>query len=883
MPLARLLFLVLVVVFIPVLGVAAEPVDYTRQIKPILAAHCYRCHGPLKQESNMRLDTAAGLKQGGDNGAALVPGKPEESLVVHLIEGRDGWQMPPEGEPLARAEIELIKTWIAQGAPAPADERPQPGPRDHWAYRPPEGGEVPTPRDAAWVRNPVDAFLAAEHERRGLTHSPPAHKATLLRRVYLDLIGLPPTRAELHAFLDDDRPGAYERVVDRLLASPHYGERWGRHWMDVWRYSDWYGYRQEVRNSQPHIWRWRDWIVESLNDDKGYDQMVREMLAGDEIAPGDPDIVRATGYLARSWYKSNRHLWLKQTVDHAAQAFLGMTIGCARCHDHMYDPLTQADYYHLRAFFEPHQVRLDRVPGELDTKKAGLARVYDADLKATTYLLIRGDERRPDKSKALAPRLPEIFGDIKIEPVSLPVEAYYPALREHVRRAMIARAEGAASAATAKLEQHREKGGAGEKQLAEKSLAAAKLQLASLKARIAAEKAKYLGEDAEHLDELTKAAVLAELRAKEAEAAKELAGAEHQLALAKQKLAAKSDDAKLKKAVEQARGKVKAARKKLSAASKALAEPGDQYSPLGKVYPRQSSGRRTALANWIASRDNPLTARVAVNHIWMRHFGEPLVPTVFDFGLNGKPPTHPRLLDWLAVELMEHDWSMKHIHRLLVTSSAYRMRSSSKDASAANLEGDPENRYLWRMNARRMEAEIVRDAVLAVSGHLDRTMGGPELDQNAGQTTFRRSIYYRHAAEKQMLFLRLFDAANIEECYRRNVSVVPQQALALVNSPLAVEHARRLAGKLSDECESRDKFIVIAFEQILSRRPTSEEAAACGEFLDSQAALLGDPDKLQPFAGGAKSNVPPSKDPRRRARENLVLVLLNHNDFQTIR
>lgn len=882
MPLARLLFLA--VLLTPVLGVAAEPVDYTRQVKPILAAHCYRCHGALKQESNMRLDTAAGLKRGGDNGPALVPGKPEESLVVHLIEGRDGWQMPPEGEPLSPAEIHLVKTWIAQGAAAPADEKPQPGPRDHWAYQPPQRPEVPTPRDAAWVRNPVDAFLAVERERRGLTPNPPADKATLLRRVYLDLIGLPPTRDQLHAFLNDDRPGAYARVVDQLLASPHYGERWGRHWMDVWRYSDWYGYRKEIRNSQPHIWRWRDWIVESLNADKGYDQMVREMLAGDEIAPGDPKVVRATGYLARSWYKSNRHLWLKQTVDHAAQAFLGMTIGCARCHDHRYDPITQADYYHLRAFFEPHQVRIDRVPGELDTKKAGLARAYDADLTPTTYLLIRGDERHPDKSKALAPRLPEIFGDLKIEPVPLSAEAYYPALREPVRQAMIARAEQAVNEAAAKASKASgERQSPEESQLAQKSLAAARLQLASLKARIAAEMAKYLGEDAKSLDELTRAAARAELRAKEAEAAKDLAGAEHQLALAEQKLTAKLDDAKLKKAVEQARGKVKTARKKLTAASKALAEPGDEYSRLGKIYPRQSSGRRTALANWITSRDNPLAARVAVNHIWMRHFGEPLVPTVFDFGLNGKPPTHPRLLDWLAVELMEHDWSMKHLHRLLVTSSAYRMRSSSKSASAANLEGDPDNRYLWRMNARRMEAEIVRDSVLAASGHLNRTMGGPELDQNAGQTTFRRSIYYRHAAEKQMLFLQLFDAANVVECYRRNVSVVPQQALALVNSPLAVAHSRRLAGKLSDGCESGDEFVTAAFEQILSRRPTSEEAAACRAFLDSQAKLLGEPDKLQAFAAGPKSTVPPSNDPRRRARENLVLVLFNHNDFQTIR
>ncbi len=266
----------------------------------------------------------------------------------------------------------------------------------------------------------------------------------------------------------------------------------------------------------------------------------------------------------------------------------------------------------------------------------------------------------------------------------------------------------------------------------------------------------------------------------------------------------------------------------------------------------------------------------------MRHFGEPLVPSVFDFGLNGKPPTHPELLDWLAVELMDSGWSMKHLHRLIVTSSAYRMQSSS-DLDDPNRTIDPENVALWRMNPRRMEAEIVRDNVLHVAGSLDLAMGGPELDQNTGLTVYRRSLYFRHAPEKQMTFLRLFDAANTNACYRRDQSIVPQQALALINSPLALSQSRVLAKRLTTEMDSDPAFVTAVFEQVLSRAPTVEERDACEAYLQAQAERLADAKGLTPFVGEAKISVPPSADPKRRARENLVHVLINHNDFVTIR
>ena len=438
------------------LTATAGEVDYLRDIKPVLAARCYACHGAMEQKASLRVDTAASLRAGGDSGPLIEPGSAAESYLIDVLTGDAGFRMPPEGEPLDDAQIDLIRAWIAAGAPAPADEAPQPSPEDHWAFRPPVRPAVPAVVDPAWGANPIDAFLAAEHERRGLVPVPEADRATLLRRVALDLTGLVPTREELQAFLVDDRPDAYERAVDRLLASPAYGERWGRHWMDVWRYSDWDGYGKEVRESRPHIWRWRDWIVESLNADVGYDRMVRAMLAGDEIAPDDPSTLRATGFLARNWYKFNRNIWLDNTVEHTSKAFLGLTVDCARCHDHKYDPIPQADYYRFRAFFEPIEVAADRVPGQPDTDVDGLARVYDAHADRPTYLYRRGDEKQPVEDHPLDPAVPRALGAVpEIAPVDLPAVASYPGLRDHVRREALDAAEAAVDAARAELESAR--------------------------------------------------------------------------------------------------------------------------------------------------------------------------------------------------------------------------------------------------------------------------------------------------------------------------------------------------------------------------------------------------------------------------------------------
>ena len=1102
----RLLLMMFVFSSISAAAHGEESVDYVRDIKPILSRRCYSCHGALKQKNELRLDTADFAKKGGVSGPAVVSGQSAASLILDAIQGtNDVPHMPPEGEPLTSEQIGLIQRWIDAGANAPQETAPK-DPSQHWAYLVPVRPALPV-SDSSWSRNAIDVFVSAAQASHQLIHSPPAGKHVLLRRLYIDLIGLPPTREQMQAFLDDTRPDAFERVVDQLLESPQYGERWGRHWMDVWRYSDWDGYGAEVRESKPHIWRWRDWIVESLNADKGYDQMIQEMLAGDELAPNDLQVRRATGFLVRNWYSFNRNVWLDATIEHTAKAFLGTTLNCARCHDHMYDPIAQTEYYQFRAFFEAHDVRTDRIPGQLDITKDGLVHVYDARAETPTFLFQRGNEKQFDKDLPLSPQLPAVFRktEMKIEPVALPATAYYPGLlpfmqREHVQQAQTEfdSSHGALSAARVKLVAARQaldnfiakrsqdsersepkvilnddfsiarpelwKPASGEwtwenGRLVQKTVrnawtgiiaetphpedclikvrlkstggevyksaginfdledpenftgvylsvsgkvqifhrnksmdtyppAAAKslaielnreyelqiaisgrlvnvwvdgvLQIAYempegrqqnrrialwtydasaelfkahvselphdlvvtrkigeapppvnesqlmhgvaaaqqqvtlaervvstalanrlwVQARVQADRAAFATPPADHAKDLAVTAGLAER--------------EYNLRLAEQKLT--EAEAKLAEArrtpgnpqpITAAEMVLAAAQKSRDEALDAAKQPGDTYTKFGPVYPATSTGRRRALAQWIASPTNPLTARVAINHIWLRHFGQPLVPTVFDFGLNGKAPTHPELLDWLAVELMENGWKMKRIHKLIVMSQTYGQQSQS--ASESNRTRDPNNIFLWRANPRRMEAEAVRDATLHVSGHLDPTAGGPELDEATGMQVPRRSLYFRNSKEKKMTFLDTFDRPNVVDCYRRSESIIPQQALAQANSPLGLAEARRLAARLSEEVnavaplDQMSGFVAIAFERVLNRPPQSGEREECLAFLASQSAIFANRAALSKFNGGTATEVPPSEDPQQRARENLVHVLLNHNDFITIR
>ena len=939
---------------------AAERVDYLKDVKPVLAARCYACHGALKQESKLRVDTAEFIRQGGKRGPAIVAGKPATSLLLKKVSAHSlDERMPPEGEALHAPQIAVLRAWIAAGALAPKDEKPESDPREHWAFKAPAKPPIPTIGNRqSTIGNPLDAFLEAQRRQQKLTAQPPADPALWLRRVTLDLTGLPPTPEELAAFVREtasvgNRQSAITNAVDRLLASPHYGERWGRHFMDIWRYSDWWGLGAQLRYSQKHIWHWRDWIVESFNADKGYDRMIVEQLAGDELAPTDPATLRATGFLARNYYLFNRTTWMDDVVEHTSKAFLGLTLNCAKCHDHKYDPLSHTDYYAMRAIFEPYHARLDELPGETDLEKNGLPRAYDLHIDRSTYIHLKGDEKTPDTNQVIRAAIPAAlaFKQLDIKPVKLPPSAHNPALQpwvltNHLRAAeeQITTARQAAVAAKKKLVEVERPNeartptsaardpdvgvraptapapnakaaapvAAATPEQARAALKAAEHALAAAELRPALVRAAWTADSARHQPHLLAAAASAEAKFK-------LAQAEADLAKAELETISPVSEPKKKKEPD-AEKKLKTAQDALAKAQKAIAAPGTNYTSLRATlkafegpdeteahrqlpYPTTSTGRRLAFANWLADRQNPLTARVLVNHVWTRHFGQPLVANVTDFGRRAAKPLHADLLDWLAVDFMEHGWSLKHLHRRMVLSEAYGMSSSSgveglksgrvEEARAANTVApaypstlqrfnastplplhlshslDPENKFYWRMNSQRMDANVLRDSLLHLAGTLDLQLGGPTIDPKR-EDTQRRSFYFTQSPEDLNKFLEMFDNANTKECYRRDESILPQQALALANSRLASTAAAKVAERLVQAAASAsdDAFIRTTFTTLLATAPTPAEHALCAE-------------SLAQFLTAAKERK--SAQPEAKARAAFVHALLNHNDFITIR
>jgi len=1013
-------------------------VDYEKDIKPLLKERCYACHGALKQKAGLRLDTVAAMKTGGDGGNILMA---DHTLLLERITTTDkDDRMPPEGEGsmLTPAQVAKLKDWLAAGAPSPASEQPEPDPRAHWAYQPPKSSG-----------KSMDALLAARLASQKLQPQPEAAPEIWLRRVYLDLIGLPPSPEQITAFLSDKSPLAHERVVDHLLATPQYGERWARHFMDIWRYCDWYGLGDQLRHSQKHIWHWRDWIVESLNSDKGYNQMVTQMLAADELAPEDRDNLRATGFLARSYYLFNRTTWLDETIEHTCRAFLGVTMQCVKCHDHKYDPIEQTDYYRMRAVFEPLHVRLDPWQGETDFEKNGLPRVFDLHLNQPTYRHIRGDEKNEDKSKPLTAGVPRVLDFASFQPaaIQLPPASAKPALLPFVLKDQLSAAERDIATAQKNLDQARaalskspqppaklvakpkltinddftkakpeqwevhqgdwKHGATGVRQHQtgaerrglrlksapptdfEASLSftilggqkwksvgisfdgvngddvmvymsafkeGSKIQVAIANggntsypaagtvARTISQDVRYTldlrvrgqlinasinGEpvlayqlsqnrrqgilaltafDADvefhsfKLTELPADAVLREpaagnpvpladakagvvlaeklfaaaeakppmiravfaadfaLQDKSLAQAAAAAEAKYKLAQAEVDLAkADKDEKKLKtarEALEKAKTKVAAPGEKytsLRASLKAQEGPEDKANDSVQTYPDSSTGRRLALAKWMTDPRHPLTARVLVNQVWTRHFGASLVPDGGDFGRRALPPLHQDILDTLTVDFMQHGWSMKHLHRAMVLSELYRRSSSNAQAAVATLAADPDNTQYWRMNPRRMESQVVRDSLLQLTGKLDLTLGGPSLDPAKSETSPRRSLYFIQNADTEHRFLAVFDNSNVLECYRRNESVVPQQALALTNSRLSRDCADALSAKLGKLDEQA--FIEQAFLTILSRAPSEAERHASLEGIQTLT----------------------------QNRSLFLQALINHNDFVTLR
>jgi hypothetical protein len=621
-----------------------------------------------------------------------------------------------------------------------------------------------------------------------------------------------------------------------------------------------------LRNSQKHMWHWRDWIVESLRDNIPYDEMVRQMLAADELYPTDPKKLRATGFLARNYFLFNRNPWMEDTVEHVSKGFLGLTTNCAKCHDHKYDPISQQDYYALRAFFEPYHVRLDVVPGETNLEQNGLPRVYDGWTDAPTYRYIRGEEARPDKSKIIPPGVPGIFQftSLNVQPVTLPTTAWQPEQNPWVADAFLSDARKKVDAAEKLRNQSGVKSEL-EKSTAEAAMALSQAELLALEKRIATLQAEWQSGTAP--SELVESAVRAEREAVVCQ--KKLAVWEAKVKLEKAAADKKAEAEKQLQAAREARAKA------IATASEPV-KPTDRVSKIAGArwtatrfldstkddpavtFPSTSTGRRKALAEWITHPQNPLTARVAVNHVWMRHFGTPLVPNPFDFGRLGAAPTHPKLLDWLAAEFVRSGYDFLKLHRLMITSQVYRL-SSITTGIAENLAKDAENRHLWRRAPQRLEAQVVRDAVIFLTGEMDLAIGGPSVPPDRSAASNRRSLYFFQSNNQRDLFLETFDDAAVKECYRREQSIVPQQALALANSRLISDATAKITAVMGNGIGPTDaEFVQSAFRNILGCSPTQPELDAC----------------LRALQGWNGADSP---------RQHLVWVLLNHHDFVTLR
>ncbi|MGH9631357.1 MAG: PSD1 and planctomycete cytochrome C domain-containing protein, partial [Bryobacteraceae bacterium] len=711
---------------------APSSVSFEKDVLPILRDSCWKCHGASLQLAKLDLRTRESALKGGEHGPVLVPGKAQYSRIYRLAAGLEKPAMPLDGK-LTPEQVEILKSWIDSGAEwsesaaagpdsdaaeddaakdaaaqlAAMEDMPiPPEARNYWAFREVVRPQVPVTSDPESNRHPVDAFLMRKLEEKGLTPAPLADRRTLVRRAYLDLIGLPPTPEEVNEFLKDESPRAWERLIEKLLASPHYGERWGRHWLDVARYADSNGFEHDF--NRPNAWRYRDYVVRSFNKDTPYNVFIREQLAGDELDWVNQDTLIATGFLrnhAKVGYREKdnpeyRYDYLDDMIATIGRGMLGLTIQCARCHNHKFDPISQKDYYRLQALlFGYVEVNHPLVPPEE-------AASYEKELAAVT--------ERIDTLRQQVKKIEQPYRDIL-----LPEK--YKKFPENVQ------------AAIATPEDKRTPG----------------------QALLASQVIRTVGVSSEEIDRIMKPQDLAEKR----RLLDEIKSVEQQKP-EPIPVAMGITDGDYRFAPdgpgdEPAPGKGK--KQEVTEGSFLHEGPGRYQPPpsyflhRGDPHSRGSlmkpgflsvvttgeppvalppadghtSGRRRALAEWIVSPENPLTARVAVNRIWHHHFGRGIVSTLDNFGKMGETPTHPELLDWLASEFMKRGWSIKQMHRLLMTSRAYRM--SSAFAPGKNLATDPQNQFLWRYRARRVEAETVRDLILAVSGGLNREMGGPAV------------------------------------------------------------------------------------------------------------------------------------------------------------
>ncbi|MFO1501877.1 MAG: DUF1549 domain-containing protein [Verrucomicrobiota bacterium] len=734
---------------------------FEKRVRPVLAEHCYACHSAEsdKLKAGLRLDSREALLSGGDSGPAAVPGDPEHSLMIKAVRHLDkDLQMPPRKGKLPEDRIEDLARWVQIGLPWPAESQSRSGSakrtfaitesdRAYWAFQPVRKPALPAVQNKAWIENGIDAFVLAQLEAKGLTPNPPATRRELARRVYFDLLGLPPRPEELAAFIHDPSPDAYERLVDSVLARPEYGERWARHWLDVVRYAQSNGYERD--SEKPLAWRYRDYVIRALNEDKPYSRFIQEQIAGDELADATADSVVATGFQRLGVWddepddpKMAEFDALDDIISTTGAAFLGLTLGCARCHDHKFDPISQSDYYSFLAFFR--QVR----PNE--------AARFDPESANYLPLAVPEQARSVQREKAFQ--------------------------RQSLESRLACAVEGSAKEALSRALQQLKN----EPLPFEWALGVRERQGRPLPTHI------LVRGNANSPGAEVQPGFLTVLGGQ-------------------------------KPAIPEAR----------------LGAP--------------SSGRRQVLADWIANRDNPLTARVAVNRMWHHHFGQGIVKTTADFGRAGTAPSHPELLDWLAAEFMEQGWSWKRLHRLILLSNTYRLSSRTENEAARS--ADPGDEWLWRQRLRRLEAENVWDAALSVSGELIPAMGGrgffPHLDGEvlAGESRpgldwdrsspaeqARRSIYIYIRRTMLVPLLEAFDYSNTTSPLpERPTTTVAPQALMLLNGGWAQQRAQAFASRLFREASTPESRVQLAYYLALGRSPTALEVKRSLQFVREQA------------------------------------------------
>jgi mono/diheme cytochrome c family protein len=914
---------------------AAEPTTeqsafYVDKVLPIFAENCYRCHSAEggKDKGGLTLDSRDGMLKGGDTGPAVVPGDAEKSLLIKAVGYKDtDLQMPPKGEKLSPAQVADLSAWVKMGAPVPANGKAilsklsglTDKARSHWAYQPVKKPQVPVNKNQQWCRTPVDCFILQKLEAATMFPSPDAPKEALIRRAYYDIVGLPPSPAEVDAFLTDTTPQAWAKVVDRLLAMPQYGERWGRHWLDTARYSDTAGSNVNGLDYRfPHAWAYRDWVVGALNADMPYDQFVMHQLAADllpaEMQGKKQENLAALGFITIGERFGNVNDLINERIDTVSKGFLAMTVACARCHDHMFDPISQKDYYALHGVFSSiTEPRVKPQVGELppkaelddfvkkeveamknirDTYFGALGRINQTfRLKSPLYLEALTQSRQvppqpasttPAKPlnanalRALSPfgqfirnnkldeeivraverranrREDSIFGPLarlgEITPESWNAKA--PALLAEIQTGTLGRSKNKVNPIVVAVFKDAKPANIKDVwQLYDKVFAAAAPKSAIWLDEMAITSTGVVaGVDAALADVMQVpleikpggAMTMNDYRAAVERIPNRLQGAIQQTLVAYNELLLTHPGAPAHAMVvsDQNQPRNSPVLIRGQADNKGELVPRrflDILSPGGKAAPFTKGSGRLELAQDIASKSNPLTARVLVNRVWMHHFGEGFVPTPDDLGTMSEKPTHPELLDWLASYFMESGWSMKKLHRLILLSRAYQ---ESTHVIAEYEEKDPYNKLLWRANVRRLDFESVRDSMLTFSGQLDKKIGGKPVNLTDEPYSFRRSVYGYVDRGNLPELMAHFDFSKPDMANsKRTSTVVPQQALFLMNSPMTVDVVRRIVNRPEFTSAPAESGKISALYRIIFQRmPTKEEYKMGREFLKAEAA-----------------------------------------------